>query len=401
MEDLISSQSQLNNFTKEEALIRDVFSCLVGIDTVRIKIPSDNNYELWANIEPSCRKVISQDTGSSVEKSPSLYGAVIIPPYDQEFTVLGFGYQFYLEGSLPRLWYGTNTRPLPLRLIPEVLKKIYQALLDKFGIFPPWETWEVQRVDFTCDKKFNSAEEALRVLEFIASLNYPRKSIHIYPGESVIFGGKTSSIKCYLKNLEYGKKGYNELFKKGFSDLADEADKLSENVVRFEIQARKQKLQTLYDKPIIIYRDIINEAIFLDFLNKTLDVLLKNSNRVSINHEEAINQLIETLGPQKSLKSFTFWEAYYSRDRYIKELLKKHFNATTILKNLKEISSAGVGFPNDSNSLPFDLSIPRRDVVTEPIPSALAEGLVSKDVLVAEKEDDASEKQLDFKKSLE
>jgi hypothetical protein len=399
MEDLIPSQSQLSNFTKEEALNRDLFSCLMGIDTARIKIPF--SYKLWADVEPSCRKTTTQDNLSSVQNDPSLSGSIIIPPFDQELSIFSYNYQIYLEGSFSRLWFGSNTRPLPLRLIPEVLKKIHHAAVDKYGAFPSWETWEFQRVDFSCDKKFRSAEEASRVLDFLTSLNYPRKSIHIHPNESVTFLGRTSSIKCYLKNLEYGKKGYHELFKKNFYALADEADKLSEDVVRIELEIRKQKLKTLYNKQVITYKDLINEGIFLDFFNETLDVLLRSSNRVSINDAEAINQLIETYGSQKGLRLFNFWETYYSRKRHIKGLLKRHSNATTILKNLKELSAAGVGFPDDDSPLPFDLSIPRRDVVTEPIPSALAEGLVNNKTIAIEKVDDVKEKQLDFKESLE
>jgi len=369
-------------------------------DTVRFKIPF--SYELWANVALSCEETTTQDNLSSVKKDPYLNGSVIIPPYDQSLSILGYNYQIYLEGSLPRLQFGTNTRLLYLHQIPGLLQRIHQALLKKFGIFPSWETWEIQRADFCYSWKGKTEEEVLRIIEFLMSLDYPRKSINIHPKESVTFFGRSSPIKFYLKYPEYSKKGYHELFKMGLYDLADEALKLAENALRFEVEARKSKLQTIYDKPIITYKDLINEDIWLNFLNETLNTLLRNSNRTSLDDDGAITKLIATYGSQKGVRLFCFWKTYYSKDRHIKRLLRKHFNATTILKNLREISNAGVGFPNENVPLPFDFSIPSKNVVNfEPAPPAIAGGAVDKTIQVAEEIDDKKTKQLDFDKLLE
>jgi len=369
------------------------------IDTVRFKVPT--GYELWANVEPSCVKITTETDIAELMKDPKLSGSIIIPPHDQPLIVLGYKYNIYLESSLPRLQYGANTRLLYPHQVPDLLKRIHQALLDKYKDFPSWETWEVQRADFCYAWKFSSEEEALRVLEFFMYLEYPRKHIDIYPKESISFRGRSVQIKLYLKDPEFTKK-YHELFKKGLYDLADEAAKYSENALRFEVELKKSALKTLYDKPTITYKDLIDEAICLKVLNKALDTLLRNSNRKSINDEEAIKTLIEKYGHQKGIKLFHRYKVFYLKEKHIKRLLNKYINRTTTLRDLKEISNASVGVPNDNKPLLFDISIPGKNVVNfEPAPPALAGEAVNKTIQVAEEIDDKKTKQLDFDKLLE
>lgn len=342
------------------------------LDTIRFKIKG--SYELYANLEEQGKTTKTRNNKLNLEEDPKLYIEILLPPFNQDIRILVYGYDdIYLECSLPKLEYGTNVFLFyPNQVVP-LLIRMHEALVNQFGDFPSWKTWEVQRADFCYAIKYPNQQEMYRVLDFLMSLEYRRKSIHIYPKESIMFGGRTYIVKWYVKKDEYLKSDYKSLVKNGFQEYAQEVLAKSENTLRFEVSCRKAKLTDVFDNKHLYYQDIINREIYLKVLNDNLDILLKTSNRISIADEDAFDNLFLEYKSSKGLRLFTFYKTWYSSEKYIKQLLRRKLSPTTISRNLEDISKAGVSFPTGDYPMPFDLSIPNINVINpEPAPPALA-----------------------------
>ncbi len=363
------------------------------IDTIKLKIPLTPLILL--SIQDKCFKEMSE-RGSG--KGTKLFSHLIVPPENRILTVIkDYDYPipgkkvpnpdkesptkyiyyktqqhpnmyFYVEGSLPKLEYGENVRLLYPQQLPAIFRRIEEALKVQYGDVPSWERWEVQRIDPVYEWRYADGEESNRVLAFLETLEYKRKKGKLsYEGESVIFVGRAFSIKFYLKEPE---------LKKHSKGISEEILQLSKGVVRYELKLHKSKLVTLFKDKSIKTIDILNLQWYYDILNDCLSELLRNKNKVSSSDEEAAKKLLDCYAKAKAFRLFYFWKTYYSRDNHIKKFLKKNNSSTTLLRNFKALEYACVGVPTDNSFIPFDLSIPNKNVVTpEPTePIAIASG---------------------------
>ena len=340
------------------------------IDTIKIKLP------LTPFILLAIQKNAVQELGAP-GKGVKLFSRLSIPPDNRTLTIIkdmdrqfsktqssSANRNFYLEGSLPKIMYGENVRLLYPSQLPTLFKRNENALIEQYGDIPSWEKWEVQRLDIVYAWKYDNQEQALQVLNFLEKLDYPRKKAkHTYDNETVIFGGRSYSVKFYLKQPEFLKHGFKELHDKGYPELANEAMALSEGVVRYEIKINKSKLISLFNKSTIRTVDLLYLDWYFQIQSEVLSELLHNRNKVSTSDDEAILKLSSVYKKDKAMRLFLFWKTYYSKDNHIKKFLKKNHNPSTLLRNFKDLSSAGVGVPTGDSPIPYDFSIPNKNVV--------------------------------------
>ena len=313
----------------------------------------------------TCRRKWVLDISPGLLK---LKNYLLIPPYDAIVTVSTQDFKYvYLEASLPKIAYGHNVKLLYPYEIPATLQKIATAFTKQYGDIDSWEKWEVQRIDPCYAWKFDTTDEAVKVLRFIRTLEYPMKSEHWYRDETMTFGGRSFSITFYVKQPEF-RKQYKKLLKAGFTKEAEEGLALSNGVLRYEIRMFKAKLSKVIGRETIYCKDLFNVNFFYNALNACLTTTLHNANRTSLIDEEALRKF-QVFDMDKLLRLFCFWKTYYLKEQYMKNLLKNFVDPTTIARNLKEISKAGVGIPEEYCPLPFDLSIPSKNAVT-PEPKA-------------------------------
>jgi replication protein CRI len=369
------------------------------IDTIRFKTYC--NYELWANIEdaPQTKRIVKIENDTQLEKE-RLESFILFPPFNTKLTLLAYNYDtIYLEGSLPKLEYGTNVRMLYPSQVEPLLRRIWKALLDQYGDFPPPQTWQVQRLDMCYNYKFPTQERATDIMIFLQIMEYPKKDKHIYKKESVSFTARIQTIKFYLKHKEFDKKDY-KLLSVNNPTLAEEMLELSKGILRFEVELKRAELKQLLNKSSISYEDILDISFYYKTLNKYLETLLKNKNKMSMDYFTILDLLKKEYGEVKGQRLFYFYVSYYHPEQEVKMLMKQKVNATTISKTLKEISYAGVGLPVKGKYFYFDLSIPNNNVVDpEPAPPALAEERVDSPSIFEIKEEPVS--QLSFEESLD
>jgi len=212
------------------------------IDTIKIKIPL-TPLILLAIQKKSFKELTEPGRGvkmfSNLVLNPDGGNLIVVKDFDHPFRKKNFpsnpNMVFYLEGSLPKIVYGENVHLLYPSQLPSLFKNIEKALNVQYGAVPSWENWEIQRVDAVYAWKIDDQQKMLRMLEFLGSLEYPRKKGKLsYEGESVTFVGRAYSIKFYSKEPEFIKHGYRELKYKGSDELAENALQLSQGVIRYE-----------------------------------------------------------------------------------------------------------------------------------------------------------------------
>jgi hypothetical protein len=343
------------------------------IDTFKVKLP------LTPIILLAIQNKRTTET-TRKELGIRMYAPLIVPPLNKTLTVMrDYEYPigtpnmcFYVEGSLPKLEYGENVRLLYPYQIVSLLKRIEMALIEQYGDVPPWEEWEIQRIDPCYAWKFNNGEE-LKVLEYLKTLDYPQKNKHLYK-TGVVWGGRSFSPKFYLKEPEFMLNDYKELNENNPSH-AREIQELSKGILRYEVKLNKAKLRTLLnkDKEIITGKEFASLDLnwYYKVLNDCLSEVLKNTNKVSFSDEDSLRSLTITHGQQKGNRLFIFWKVL----PLIRQLIKKMYNSTTISRNQKDISLAGVGVPHLDNVLPFDLSIPSKNVVNSIVSDSIASAM--------------------------
>lgn len=340
------------------------------IDTIKIKLPLTP-----INLLAIQNRAV-QEMGA-VGKGIKLFSRLSIPPENRTLTIIkdmdrqysrksstNTNTHFYLEGSLPKIYYGENVSLLYPSQLPTLFKTIENALIEQYGDVPSWDKWEVQRLDIVYAWKFENQEKALEVLNFLEFLDYPRKKAkHIYDNETVIFGGRSYSVKFYLKKPEFLKHGFKELQDKGYPEIANEALNLANGVLRFEIKINKSKLVSLFNKSSIKTVDLLYLDWYYKIQNEVMAELLHNRNMISTLDNDAMSKLSSVYKKDKAMRLFLFWKTYYSKDIHIKKFLKKNHNPSTLLRNFKDLSNAGVGVPSGDFKTPYDFSIPNKNVV--------------------------------------
>ncbi len=151
-----------------------------------------------------------------------------------------------LEFSVPKYWYGHNIHLLYDFIA--ALCQLKQSLESQFKLktrakLPDVMTWQVFRVDVCYTWRFPTQQACHLYLESLKRLRFPQKKPIIYP-TSIMFSGKTYSLKFYEKSPEFKQHDRKEMLK-AKTDLAwiNHCDDLADGILRIEATLRRQYLK--------------------------------------------------------------------------------------------------------------------------------------------------------------
>lgn len=280
----------------------------------------------------------------------------------------------FLEGSMPKLCYGHNIALFYPSQLPDFLAHLHPVLVKYFDIFPSYETWGIQRLDMCYAYKLDTTEQVESMLQLISTLRYPRKSIHIYPKETISYGGRSYSLKFYSKEKEFARFDGNKMIKDGLVNEANELMNLSTGVLRYEVTNRKSNLNGILKdtgRTLFTYKDILDINIYYDYLNKVLDSLFKGASRVTMSDIEVWSRLKATYNLTTAKKLFMFYKMLYSENPFSQHFIHEEHNATTVKRTIEALSKANVGIPDQNAVYDFKLTVPSERVVNaKPLPAS-------------------------------
>lgn len=122
--------------------------------------------------------------------------------------------EVYIEFSVPKQYLGNNVELLYPSQLEQALAGIHKSLVDRFGDFPHYMTWKLQRLDLCYSWRLASQDEAAEALEILKTFDYPRKFKFLFP-ESVMWKGRAYSVKFYLKHPEFIRHDRKKLIESG------------------------------------------------------------------------------------------------------------------------------------------------------------------------------------------
>lgn len=170
-----------------------------------------------------------------------------------------------IELSVPKFWYGHNIHLLYDFATP--LEHLRGLLNQQFGLKGRGQLihstdWHVSRADFCYAWKFPSQQIAKQFLNSLKRLHFPRKRPIIYD-DSILFAGKTYSVKIYLKLSEFKAHDRKELLKENAPlEWVNCLESKADGVLRFEVTARQQYLKRQGIKTV---KDLIEQDTYIEW----------------------------------------------------------------------------------------------------------------------------------------
>lgn len=338
------------------------------IDTVRIRVRLGEDQEKL--IKKFSKKRMYNDAKGEI--GLSYYDSISLPPYGYQLNYMTESRNssiLYIEGSLPKIWYGENVHLIYLDELRAISELIFAAFYRRFGGFPPIDTWRLHRVDVVYAWKYQSEQIAKQVIEYAMDLQHNMKSKHFYGDcESVVFGNKERKmITFYRKYPEFKKKGYRKIYTSNFLFDNDEVLKLSEGVVRFEVMLRAEELKKYFDTVSYITFDhfLKTEESVKHLLIKNLSTLKGSVNYLFRQKKAMYQSLLSVYKKPKATRLFCFFNSFYP-DIKIRRLIERYDLSSDLSEQKKDIKNIIGVLPTYLKTTPFDFSIPSPIVVNPP-----------------------------------
>lgn len=333
------------------------------IDALRFRIPVD--VATYATIVDKCVRFSSSSPDEGAYRRESYNKTLVIERHRAKVRVSTFKDDcIFVEFSVPKYWHGHNVLLFELKDLPLVLDDLKKRLEKTFGVkqFPEYYLWRIQRLDICYAWKFNSNEDARLALATLKPYELPRKDQVIYD-TTVWYKGNSFSSKFYLKHEEFLQGDYKELKKWEGGQFADHILPISNGVLRFEVELRKGKLDSLFKKD-IYYDDIMDTEKIQSLLRQFLADIIKTSNATLMDLAKVSRLINFSSTRRQAWEQWSFYRVYSSNNPVDREMIKLLPRATFYTK-LKQLKELGVGVYDQDNSLSFSFDIPSVHEVNE------------------------------------
>ena len=331
------------------------------VDTIKFKIPINKdvyNKIVKKSISYEKKDNLLEKTIFKVHKTDTELGS-----YDSNVNIfldeINNNY-LKIELSIPKFFIGNNIWLLYIDKLETALFSLRSNLINYFDVLiVDIDKWEIERLDICYAWKLERHEYAEELMQIIRNYNFPRKRTHVYES-SVMFIGKTYSVKFYLKQEEFYKHDFNKWKNKDI-ELAYNLYEWSEGVVRFEVTLRKTALKDILKRDKIYYTDLTEELI-LERLNYYFNKVTHSYGKM-MTTRDVIKELRLHHSDEQSLKIWQFYRLWNSEIPEDREILKKSYSRSTVWRMLSWLKEAKIGLPSDSFKRNIDLVIPSPNVV--------------------------------------
>ena len=332
------------------------------IDTV--KIYSMINKEIYEKIKNS--SIIKTSFNNSTgEIYYNIINNHLQGSYDSSLSVridIGSKYNFIdnyfieIEGSYHKIIKGYNSHDGFYNLY-EVCCGLIKITENAYNInLPNIKHWFLQRVDIAICFDLYEQNNVLKYLLNLHSCDYPRRNLinyGDYGGTGIYFSGTSTTLKIYNKLLEFKKHDLKK-FKNTDFDIINYLNKIKD-FIRFEVEIKKKKLVSLYNKKYIRIRNInYNELkkVWCDEFMKLLK-LYDSDLKIVRSKQDVEDRLFSLYVSQKARRLYNFYLSIVI-DGF--EIVKKRTSKNVFYKNIRDLKNASIDFSQKLN-LDFENTI--------------------------------------------
>ena len=330
------------------------------IDTIRFRIPV--SFDVREKILAKCVETSRFDHISEQEIFRFSRQDLELGSFDRKVSIyLPDDDYCILEFSVPKFLLGHNVFLISFEEFWNGVCRMDSVLKKYFGDFPDYNFWEIMRIDLCYAWKFQEQSQAESMLDLLANFNFPRKKKCTYD-TSVMYIGKTYSLKFYLKYPEYFTHDFRFLRDHGYPDFAYNILNVSRGVLRFEATLRSQYLHYHFGKKHVFMEHLTKSKLF-DMMVSLFGYYMGGFDIKYATKRASKKRLQDYFGKKKGGRLWVFYIYLLSEG---KQNLLGIYEPSTIYQYLREIREAGIKLSYKKvNFDNFQLSIPSKNVVND------------------------------------
>jgi hypothetical protein len=148
-----------------------------------------------------------------------------------------------VEGSVHKAMLGHNVWGGPLDPSRSATWLVSE-LSRRLGVPLPPYGWRCARADWAEVYDLGSFEACEEYINGMSQARYPRRKVCRYSSQSVMFAGKTTTVKGYHKGPEFSKNDFRRLEKSVSVQYAADLQDLANRLLRFETTVKLEKLKS-------------------------------------------------------------------------------------------------------------------------------------------------------------
>lgn len=269
--------------------------------------------------------------------------------YDKDYILI-------IEGSCHKLMFGQNAYNgfYDLEIVVGILKDFVENAYDIK--LPPYEKWFLQRVDISKCFDLTTQTRVINYINSLSNLDFPRRNLKYYIDSCIYFTGTTTTLKIYNKFLEYKVHDRSKLLKTDFN--IEEFEEIIKGFVRFEIEIKKKKLQSIFEKEYkakmrnLYCKDFNYEMLekvwceeFMKVLKINYSDLKKVSNKITVK-----NRIYKSFDNAYATSLYNFYlSLVVDGCKSVKSITPK----TTYYRKIKELKDLGIDFASNKISIVY------------------------------------------------
>lgn len=258
-------------------------------------------------------------------------------------------YCLEVEGSYHKILRGYNSHNGYYNLCEILLgfKKMIETSYDVS--LPSLSHWFVNRIDLAICFNLTNQSNVLKYLNNLHACDYPRRNLKNYGdygGTGIYFSGTSTTLKIYNKYAEF-KKHDMKKFKNTSFDLLKYLDEIK-GFIRFEVEIKKKKLLSLYNKKYVRVRNICYNDLRKIWSDEFMKLLkMYESDLKIVRKQEAVeNRLFTLYGSRKGRRLCDFYSSLILKGiGRVKAITSKNVYYT----NVRDLKKAGVDFSQKLN----------------------------------------------------
>lgn len=344
------------------------------IDTIKFRIGPCDPYVIDKFL-----RVCKEFVGMDHENGQTIYQVyksdVNLGSWDYHVNFMVDDPNIFIEFSLPKFEYGNNLYLYPVEKLSDTLQKLHKSAQSHFKVrIPEPLFWEVVRLDLCYAWRFYNDDIAQKVVEYMKTQQYVRKSKITYK-TSVMFKGADYSLKFYAKGPEFYKHDYLK-YKKVDQVQADELLSLARGIVRFEVTLRHDAIKQRFKVPegslnimplltsaniIYILRGMLNDLLGVSpstmSTKEVFAKFLSFATKIKSNGKKQTNQ-------QQAVRLYSFYKLFLSPDP-VDSLAISRMADSTRRRYKRILRDMEVGIPDDLTGTDVSIEIPSEFSVGE------------------------------------
>jgi hypothetical protein len=226
--------------------------------------------------------------------------------------------------SIPKLLYGNNIAEINENDIDRFFNIVHKKINDLFHKEVDREHWQVYRLDFSKNFKLENQKQVTSYIHNLSKIKLSRKQTITYGQETVSFKNRSQIVNFYdkLAEMKHNKVDNNLL-------------EQSKNVLRFEIQCKKDVLKQYTKKRKAV--DLLTNEMYQQVMNDILERV--NTKLENIHNESDIDPALFDIFTYSKLEKIYAFSHFIDElgESFIRAIYDKSFyNRQSDLKKFRE-----------------------------------------------------------------